>query len=305
MAQWPKHFDGQRYFNPGSAEPRGFQDFLRWQLTSRPDSSPEFVDDVEPRAPSRAVTFVNHSTVLLRIGNLNILTDPIWAERASPLDWIGPKRRRKPGVLLEQLPPIDVILLSHDHYDHLDTDTLRWLAARDHSQFIVPLGVSPVLRQAGISATTELDWGQVGEIGELLIHSVPAVHFSGRGLFDRNQTLWCGYVIQSPHALIYFAGDTAFGEHFASIRAEFGAPDLALLPIGAYEPRWFMKQVHMSPQEAIEAHRVLEARQSVAIHHGTFPMADDGIDTARAELMRCNPPDSFLVLRNGESIDLP
>jgi L-ascorbate metabolism protein UlaG (beta-lactamase superfamily) len=149
-----------------------------------------------------------------------------------------------------------------------------------------------------------MDWGGVHEMDGVAVHCVPAVHFSGRGLFDRNRTLWCGFLLQSSGESVYFAGDTGFGDHFAAIRQQFGPPDVALLPIGAYRPRWFMKPVHMSPEDAIEAHRILEARRSVAIHHGTFQMADDALDAAREELMRAEAPESFVLLNNGESVGL-
>jgi L-ascorbate metabolism protein UlaG (beta-lactamase superfamily) len=310
VANWLEHFNGRRFFNPGGPQARGFIDVLRWKLTSRPERSPGFIDDVvqavsvQAVPAGAAVTLVNHATVLLQLGGVNVLTDPIWSERASPFSWIGPRRRRMPGIRQEHLPAIDIVLLSHNHYDHLDVPTLRWLARRGPSKFVVPLGLTRLLRSIGIENVIEMDWGATQQIGEIGIHFVPAVHFSARGLFDRNRTLWCGYVIRAAGANIYFAGDTAFGGHFVAIRETFGAPDLALLPIGAYKPKWFMSPVHMSPEEALDAHRILCARRSIAIHHGTFQLADDGIDAAREQLQRCAPPDSFLVLNNGESIDL-
>jgi L-ascorbate metabolism protein UlaG (beta-lactamase superfamily) len=306
-----KHFDGKRFFSPDAPEPRGWRDVLRWQLTSRREQSPRFVSDVEPTTPPAVVpgktlriTMVNHSTVLLQHNGINILTDPIWSERTSPLSWAGPRRRRAPGVRRADLPRIDVVLLSHNHYDHLDTATLRWLAASDTTSFVVPTGVARFLRSLGIAKVSELDWGDSVAVGDSSVHAVPATHFSGRSLFDRNRTLWCGYVVTSPYGNIYYAGDTAFGSHFAHIRELFGAPRLALLPIGAYEPRWFMSPVHMGPDQAIEAHRILEAQASVATHHGTFQLADDGIDTARRELLAQSPPGAFRVLGNGQSVEL-
>jgi L-ascorbate metabolism protein UlaG (beta-lactamase superfamily) len=242
--------------------------------------------------------------VLLQQGGLHILTDPIWSKRASPFTWIGPRRHREPGMLIEDLPRIDIVLISHNHYDHLDLGTLHRLADRGKSQFIVPAGVARLLRSQDIGPVQELDWGESLTIGQTIIHSVPARHFSARGLFDRNRTLWCGYAIEARDRIIYFAGDTAFGDHFAGIRERFGAPRLALLPIGAYEPRWFMSPVHMGPDEAVRAHEILTAETSIAIHHGTFQLADEAIDTPKHLLRACANSDSFLVLENGQFVVL-
>ncbi len=236
------------------------------------------------------ITMVNHSTVLLQKHGCNILTDPIWSERASPISFAGPRRRRKPGVAWDDLPPIDLVLISHNHYDHLDLPTLRRLNAG----FIAPLGLRRLVPTA-----RELDWGGSIEFAGCRIHCVPAMHFSARALFDRNRTLWCGYVIEGAGHTVYFAGDTGFGDHFGWIRDRFGAPDVALLPIGAYEPRWFMSAVHMSPDEAVRVHEILGASTSIAIHHGTFQLADEGIDTPRARLHEI-APENFRELANGE-----
>jgi L-ascorbate metabolism protein UlaG (beta-lactamase superfamily) len=305
------HFDGKRFFNPDAPQARGFLDTLRWKLTSRPERGVSFVPDVIPSKPpssiegdSLHVTLVNHSTVLLQQRGLHILTDPVWSHRTSPITWIGPRRRRAPGVRFEDLPRIDLVLLSHNHYDHLDLATLRRLSDRAQSRFIVPLGVARLLRSRNIAPVHELDWGDSLPVEPATIHCVPAMHFSARGLFDRNRTLWCGYVIETAGSIVYFAGDTAFGAHFAQIRERFGAPRLALLPIGAYEPRWFMSPIHMAPDEAVRANRILAAKISIAIHHGTFQLGDDGIDTPKRKLREAAAPDSFLALDNGHSVTL-
>jgi L-ascorbate metabolism protein UlaG (beta-lactamase superfamily) len=308
---FPKHFDGTRYFNPDAPQARSFLDVLKWKLTSRREPAPRFVSDVEPSKPPPCVegndlrvTLINHSTLLLQQGGVHILTDPIWSRRASPFTWIGPRRRREAGVRWADLPRIDVVLVSHNHYDHLDLATLGRLAERGQSQFIVPAGLARLLRSRNIGPLHELDWGDSLPLAGTTIHSVPAQHFSARGVFDRNRTLWCGYVIEAADRLIYFAGDTAFGSHFARIRERFGSPRLALLPIGAYEPRWVMSPVHMAPDEAVRAHEILGSMTSIAIHHGTFQMADDGIETPRRLLAACAPRDSFLVLENGQAVTL-
>ena len=305
-----KHFDGRRYFNPGAPQVRGFADFLRWKLSTHPERSPGFIPDVQPSKPPAAVdggrmlvTFVNHSTLLLQQSGVNLLTDPIWSRRTSPFAWIGPSRRREPGVRWEDVPRIDIVLISHNHYDHLDLATLQRLARRGQCPFVVPAGAGGLLRSNGIGLVHELDWGESLTLGPATVHSVPAVHFSGRGLFDRNCSLWCGYVIQLAGRTIYFAGDTAFGDHFGWIRKRFGAPHVAFLPIGAYEPRWFMHPVHMAPEEAVRAREILAPETSIAIHHGTFQLADEAVDTPMRYIRRI-APDSFVVLKNGQSLTL-
>jgi L-ascorbate metabolism protein UlaG (beta-lactamase superfamily) len=315
--RFPAHFDGKHFYNPDAAQAAGVLKVLRWKLTSRPQRSPSLVSDVEQSIPPRRVegnglrtTLVNHSTVLLQQRDANILTDPIWSERASPLSWIGPRRRRKQGVSWEELPSIDVVLISHNHYDHLDLPTLRRLADRGDSTFIVPTGGARLLRSENIGPAHEVDWGESVSLAGCTIHCVPALHFSGRGIYDRNRTLWCGYVIECGERLIYFAGDTSFGNHFAQIREKFGSPQLALLPIGAYEPRWFMSPVHMTPEEAVKAHEILAAKTSIAIHHGTFQLADESIDAPKRQLIARTQHEPFLVspflmLNNGQFADLP
>jgi L-ascorbate metabolism protein UlaG (beta-lactamase superfamily) len=310
--EFPKHFDGRRFYNPDAPRARGFLHVLQWKLSSRPEPSPEFISDVEQSTTPRRVegselriTLVNHSTVLIQQGASNILTDPIWSERASPVSWLGPKRRRTPGVRIDDLPEIDTVLISHNHYDHLDLRTLRLLAGRGRSTFIVAARGARLLRSEKIEPVHELDWGESVTTSGINIHCVPAGHFSARGIFDRNKTLWCGYAIEFPGRFVYFAGDTGFGGHFAQIREKFGPPQLALLPIGAYEPSWIMSPVHMTPEEAVRAHEILGAKTSIAIHHGTFQLADDGIDTPQKQLMACRRDDSFLILKNGQFAEIP
>lgn len=228
----------------------------------------------------------------------------MWSERASPVSWIGPRRFASPGVRFEDLPKIDFVLLSHNHYDHLDIPTLRRIAAAHTARFIVPVGVSPLLLHHGIKPEPELDWWQAADS----VTCVPAFHFSARGLQDRNRTLWCGYWLKTAAGPIYFAADTAFGPHFGDIRNRLGSPRLALLPIGAYKPEWFMGPVHMSPDEAVKAHRILVPQRSIAIHWGTFQLADDGrhepVEALRRalDLVPESPP--FDALENGAVVEV-
>lgn len=306
------HFDGKRFFNPNAPPAKGLLDVLRWKMTSRtapwtsrpaqvppPNTPPASVEGARAR-----ITWINHSTVLVQYAGANILTDPIWSDRASPFSFLGPRRFSPPGVPFERLPRIDLILLSHNHYDHLDVPTLKRIAGRDKPRFVVPLGLARLLSRHGLKAEREMDWwDNAGPIT-----CVPAHHFSARGLTDRNRTLWCGYWIETPAGAIYFAADTAFGPHFEEIRNRLGRPRLALLPIGAYKPEWFMSPVHMSPGQAVDAHRILAPERSIAIHWGTFQLADDAEDEPVNELKRAlaEHPNlaSFDALENGGAVEL-
>jgi L-ascorbate metabolism protein UlaG (beta-lactamase superfamily) len=307
------HFDGKQFQNVPPSHLHGLSDLLRWQRERKPGAWPEWIGAAPGPAPPRRsadlrVTFVNHSTVLLQIDGVNVLTDPIWSERASPVSWSGPRRHRAPGLRFEDLPPIDLVLLSHNHYDHLDVPTLRRLASAHRPRILAPLGVAALLRAKGIGNADELDWWQTAAAGALRVTCVPARHFSGRGFRDRNATLWCGFVIEGAAGRVYFAGDTGWGPHFAEIRRRLGPVRLALLPVGAFLPRWFMAPVHLSPEEAVAAHQALEASTSVGIHHGTFQLADDGIEEPRLQLeravARAGRP-RFWLLDAGESRDVP
>ena len=304
------HFDGKQFFNPGAEQARGFADVLRWQMHR---DAPEWPRSVPLEHRSKPplhepdeclhVTFVGHASVLVQADGLNLLIDPVWSERASPVSWAGPKRVRQPGVAFEDLPPIAAVLLSHNHYDHLDVPTLRRLARDHHPEFVVPLGLRDLLKDKRIGAARELDWWEATQVGPLPVHSVPAQHFSARGLFDRNRTLWCGYEIETSLGNVYFAGDTGYGPHFKRIRERLGPVRFAALPIGAYLPRWFMGPVHMSPEDAAKAHEDLGSPESMAMHFGTFNLADDADGQAQAELRRAleDRSERFWIPEPGES----
>jgi L-ascorbate metabolism protein UlaG (beta-lactamase superfamily) len=224
-----------------------------------------------------AVTFVGHATFLIQTAAGNILTDPVFSDRAGPWGIVGPRRVRRPAISLDALPAVSTILLSHNHYDHCDLRTLRTLARRFDPLVVTPLGNAPLMRSAGLRRIEELDWWQQATTAPFSVTLTPAHHFSARRLFDRNRA-WGGFVVGIGTQRIYFAGDTAYAPFFANVRERLGPIDLALLPIGAYEPRWFMKSVHMNPEEAVRAHQQLQARVSIAMHFGTFQLTTEGID---------------------------
>lgn len=308
------HFDGVRFLNKVDVPHGGFFAFLRWQLDRR--RGPWQMRNTPPGPPppravtggALRVTFVNHATVLVQMDGVNVLTDPIWSERASPVSRIGPRRHHPPGIRFQDLPPIHAVVISHSHYDHLDLPTLRRLREAHDPRFFTGVGTGALLRKAGIERVEELDWWDRARLpGEVEVHGVPAQHFSNRGLFDRDCTLWVGFVVRGPAGTVYFAGDTGDGPHFEEVRTRLGAPRLALLPIGAYEPRWFMKAVHISPEEAVAAHNRLGAGTSVGIHHGTFALADEGQDAPAVALQAAAGAAGarFWVLGIGEGRDVP
>ena len=300
------HFDGERFHPPVPGE-RGFGDLLRWQKERARPAWHEVEAEPGPPPPRRLplgalrVTFVNHATVLLQAFGMNILTDPIWSKRCSPLETIGPARVRPPGIRFEDLPPIDAVLLSHDHYDHMDVPTLRRLErAFPQARIYAGLGNAAFLRGQHVRHVYDLDWWQEVRFGRATFIGVPAQHFSNRGFCDRNGTLFLGYVVRGAAGSVYFAGDTGYAPHFAEIRRRLGPLRLAVLPIGAYKPEWFMAPMHLSPAQALQAQADLGAPLAMGMHFGTFQLGDEGQDEAqqvRAE--------RFWVLDFGEGRDVP
>jgi L-ascorbate metabolism protein UlaG (beta-lactamase superfamily) len=307
------HFDGAvfRNENPAATAGKTFADFVKWQRTARRAAWPAWVEHAVATAlPSRlapaecAVTFVNHITFLLQFRGLNVLTDPVWSARASPVQWAGPKRAHAPGIPFERLPRVDLVLVSHNHYDHLDLETLLRLERAHQPVFLTGLGNGPFLQEHGLTRVHEFDWWQTHTEADWRCTFVPAQHWSGRGPQGRNRTLWGGFVLEAAGLRTYFAGDTGYWRHFTRIREHSGAPDLALLPIGAYEPRWFMRDQHMDPAEAVRAHLDLQARQSIATHYGCFQLTDEAIDAPVRALhdalaQERVPADRFLALQPG------
>jgi len=323
------HRPGGGFRNPWpNSGPAGFREFLRWrfverrvhQLAPNParDSLPRRQPViVRPRAQSgyRSVTWVGHATLLLQLGSLNVLTDPVWSKRASPFQWMGPRRLMSPGLDFDALPAIDVVLLSHNHYDHLDATTVRRIARRfPEAPWLCPIGLGRVLQSLGVSKSIERDWWERVETPRFSAACAPAQHFSSRGLGDRNDTLWCSWAIDVDGVRVFFAGDTALHPEFGVIAEKLGPFDLVLLPIGAYEPRWFMRSVHMNPEDAVEAYRALSGSTAstppcLAIHWGTFRLTDEPVEEPPMRFARRwreagLPPDANWTLAHGETRQL-
>jgi L-ascorbate metabolism protein UlaG (beta-lactamase superfamily) len=253
------------------------------------------------------VTFIGHATFLIQTTTGNILTDPMYSDRAGPFGLLGPRRVRQPAVRFDDLPPISTVLLSHNHYDHCDRATLARLAERFDPTVITPLGNGALVKSTGLRKVEELDWWQEAKTSLFPLTLTPAHHFSARTPFDRNRALWGGFTIDVADRRIYFAGDSAYAPFFREVRRRLGPIDLALLPIGAYEPRWFMQAVHMNPAEAVQAHLDLEAAESVAMHFGTFQLTTEGIDEPvraleQARLAHHVEPSAFRAIGFGESV---
>jgi L-ascorbate metabolism protein UlaG (beta-lactamase superfamily) len=314
------HFDGLRFFDPNGAPPKSRLDLLRWQLGGTrakwPDRVPGGPPDKPPQRVAGArwrISFVGHVTTLIQTAGLNILIDPVWSERASPFSFVGPKRVNDPGIAFDDLPPIDVVLVTHSHYDHLDTATLARLAAAHDPRVITPLGNDAIMRAAVPAIRAEAhDWGGRVDLGSgCAVTLVPARHWSARGLFDRNKALWCAFVIETPAGRILFVGDSGYGDggHFRDVRDRYGPIRLACLPIGAYEPRWFMREQHMNPEESVRALHDCGAEQALGHHFGTFQLTDEPYDApARAlEIARREAGvalERFRMLRPGEVWEL-
>ncbi|HEX7121094.1 MAG TPA: MBL fold metallo-hydrolase [Gemmatimonadaceae bacterium] len=269
-------------------------------------ASPRAAEDVF------TATWIGHATVLLQVGGLNILTDPFFSERASPVPWAGPRRIMSPGVRLEALPPIDAVLLSHNHYDHFDAPAVKLLARlhRD-ATWIVPLELGASVRRHGATRVVELDWWQQVEVNGLRVTATPARHFAARSPRDRNRTLWCGFALEVRGQRAYFAGDTAYHPDFGHVGAQGGPFDLVMIPIGAYEPRWFMRVVHVNPEEAVRVYQDItsphgNAPLMLALHWGTIRLTDEPMDEpprrAREQWRALGLPDERLwIARFGET----
>ena len=323
------HREGRFQNNYLDFEPKGLGKFIEWRFEAWRDDLPPPATPtarVEPdldfirrnagagASMTPAVTWIGHATTLVQVGGLNLLTDPIFSARASPLSFLGPRRAQPPGLSLAELPHIDAVLISHNHYDHLDEASVRALNAQRGGAplFIVPLGLKAWMADVGVTNVAELDWWQAQSIGDVDVFLTPVQHWSGRSLTDRMETLWGGYAVFAPDFQLYFSGDSGYSKDFADTRERFagrqqeGGFDLALIAIGAYEPRWFMADQHIDPAQAVQAYRDLGAKRALGVHWGTFELSDEALDepprALAAALAKAGvATDDFVVLAIGET----
>jgi len=318
-SQYPvsDHYNGERFFNPDRRGEKSFWTVLKWHFTTKNAVWPKAVPNKGvPQLVDRAsgtesrITFITHASFLIQTSGVNILTDPIYSERCSPVSFAGPKRIRQPGVAFDQLPKIDVVVISHNHYEHMDKETIRRLSERDNPLFLVPLANAHLVKDFGAKKVIEMDWWHEHEFSpQVKITLTPAQHWSARGLFDRFEALWGGFFISAENEKVFFAGDTGYGNHFKEIEQRLGAPTLSLLPIGAYEPRWFMSENHVNPEEAVLAHIDLKSKLSLGMHFGTYQLTSepwgqplDDLATARRKHKVAEK--DFYTLEFGETLIL-
>ena len=325
MAEPPAHHEKNGYKNTAPYEEHGFFDFLRWWFGGGPKEAPGVPADQLPafvppviapdlnsinHAPGDAiqVTWIGHAGFLIQAGGLNILTDPQFSERASPVSFAGPKRLAPPGLAIKDLPKIDAVIVSHNHYDHLDSDTVKALG--NAPRYFVPPGFKPWLKERGITNVQELDWWEWADLRGLRFHAVPAQHFTNRTLFDRNEALWAGWVIETPVGKIFFSGDTGYAPLFAEIGKQLGPMRLSFIPIGGYSPRWFMKAMHVDPPEAVRIHQDVRSEQSVGMHWATFKLTDEHLSEPPLYLNKALKEagiseERFIVMKIGETRVFP
>lgn len=315
-----KHFDGKRFYDPIRPMKSSFLYFLKWQLTKNRRSWPSVVPNTQFDIPPQRVdgqalriSNVGHVTFLIQTQGLNILTDPVWSQRASPLSFIGPKRVIQPGIHFDDLPEIDLILVSHNHYDHLDVVTLDKLWKRDKPRIIVPLENDTIIKAYNADIEVEAyDWGESVVINEKMqVHLDPMQHWSARGLFDQNKALWAAFTLTSDSGPIYFVGDAGYGEgeYYKEAKQKYGHFRAALLPMGAYEPRWFMQYPHMNPEDMLKAHLDLGSPYTIPSHYHVFRLTDEGYGEVLTDLEKAMEKleigENIKLLSVGEYWDVP
>lgn len=317
-----KHHTEHGFINPWFEKEKGQNIFsaIRWMRESRSKK----IKIINLQHPSVDLSYVNknktepiimwlgHSAFLLQIGGLNILTDPMLGHRASPVPFFGPRRKTPPAINVEDLPKIDLVLISHNHYDHLDFRTIKKLKKKQmghEPEFIVPLGVKDWFKRRNLRTVRELDWWDETVFSDWVITSVPAQHFSGRTLGDRDATLWCGWVLNNGKFKFYFAGDSGYGPFFKEIGQRLGPMNLSTIPIGGYKPRWMMQRVHVNPEEAVKIHKEVRSDFSIGMHWGTFKLTDEDMDEPPKLLKKaCKtqslPENAFVTLKPGQIIHI-
>ena len=315
------HFDGLHFFNPGGHKPKGFVELMKWQLGGGRKKWPaeypsphSYIPEERVKSGELRVTFVGHASVLIQTNGVNILTDPVWSDRASPFQWAGPKRVNPPGIPFDKLPPIDVVLLSHNHYDHLDLDTLQRLHQKFAPVIYTPLGNDTILKAHNPDFQIVVgDWGDTFQSGrELWVNFEPTHHWSARGITDRRNALWSAFVLVTSDHEIYHVGDTGFhdGINYREVAKKYTEIDLAILPFGAYEPRDFMRQQHQNPDEAVQGHKLCGARYTLGHHWGTFQLTNESIEDQLNDLEAARTKhgvaaEDFRALQPGETWLLP
>ncbi|NVO29480.1 MBL fold metallo-hydrolase [Donghicola sp. C2-DW-16] len=309
------HFDGLRFFNPEGSPPKGFKDLWRWRTGPAPTKWPESIPVTPARPATRVqdltITMVGHATMLIQIQGKNILTDPVWSDRASPVSFAGPQRVTAPGIAFENLPPIDLVLLSHSHYDHMDLTTLKRLKAVHNPLVLTPLGNDAIIAGTGLR-TEVLDWGQSTAFSKMWVHCEPCHHWGARGIADRSMSLWGSFVLTTGVGTVLFIGDTGFdqGRPYRDLAQRFGPIRAAILPIGAYDPRWFMADQHQNPDEAVTGFQMSGAAYGVGHHWGTIQLTNEGRDDPRTALhaaldQRGIDRQVFRALEAGDVWDIP
>lgn len=309
---------GKSFYNNYPIMNHGVWSAVKWQWESLGESikvvrfplgenDPEYLRN---NREDTTLTWIGHATFLFQYNGYNILTDPHMTKRTSPIDWLGPSRKTPPGLNIDQLPDIDLVMISHNHYDHMDRTTIHRICRQQDQDphFLVPLGVKQWFLNSGIDSVTEMGWWDKSGVAEWTVHAVPTQHFSGRGLVDRNRTLWAGWVLKQDDFTLYFAGDTGYSPGFKEIGEMYGPMDLSLIPIGAYKPRWFMNPIHVDPEEAVRIHKDVKSRFSVGMHWGTFVLADEDMDEPPRLLKEITKKEGmeneFITLQHGQTLNL-
>ncbi len=311
------HYNGLSFFNPEGAAPGSFTNLLKWKFQEEraewPDEYPSPYANAKPQAKVDGadikVTMIGHATLLIQTNGLNIITDPVYSKRVSPFQFAGPKRHNPPGIAFNDLPKIDIILVSHNHYDHLDLLTLEKLVKRDNPKIITPLGNDTIIHGSVDNADIEIgDWGDIVEISDTKIYFEPCHHWSARGTKDRRMALWSAFVIETPERKIYHIGDTGFhdGINFKSAAEKHTRFDLTIMPVGAYEPRWFMKGQHQNPAEAVEGFKLCKTEYALGHHWGTFQLTNEAIEQPKIDLTKALkdqgiPENRFLAMAPGQT----